>query len=62
MIGVEGNNKRGASVAFLAQLIEDTVTKEVSSTISSTDLSSTNLNIKNSNFGASTSRNLIRPV
>ena len=62
MIGVKGNNKRGASVAFITQLIEDTVTKEVSNTVSSTNLSSTNLSIQNSNFGSTTARNLTHPV
>ena len=57
MIVVKGNNKRGASTAFCTQMIEDTVTKEVSSYVSST-----NVNIQNSNFGASASRNLIHPV
>ena len=62
MINVKGNNKRGASVAFVTQLIDDRVQQEVSNSISSTTLTPTNLTIQNSNFGASTSRNLTHPV
>ena len=59
MIGVKGNNKRGASTAFYTQLVSDVVTKELPT--SSSDVTVQNVNIQNGNFGASTSRNLLHP-
>ena len=47
MITVKGNNKRGASVAFYKQLVDDQIASKVSSALSSgsTDISATSLTL-----------------
>jgi hypothetical protein len=47
MIGVKGNNKRGASVVFYKQLVDDQIASKVSSALSSAsaDISATSLTL-----------------